>query len=161
MARDKIEVRMGEGVVARAPHIISSPGLGSCVVVTLYDAERRMGGLAHIMLPASAAANGDRNVYKGADTALAALLEGLSREGAARWGMVAKMAGGAQMFSNSRSRGEGIGRQNIESIKRILKRERIRLVAEDTGGHHGRSVEFDLNSGVLTVQAIGREDTEV
>lgn len=44
-------IGMGEGIVAKEPCIISSVGIGSCVVVTLYDTQQCIGGMAHIMLP--------------------------------------------------------------------------------------------------------------
>ena len=49
MAPHRIQVTIGEGVVAETPHVITSLGLGSCVAVILYDAGRRTGGLAHVM----------------------------------------------------------------------------------------------------------------
>ncbi|OGP49697.1 MAG: hypothetical protein A2Y79_05265 [Deltaproteobacteria bacterium RBG_13_43_22] len=51
MADKKTMIIVGEGVVSRSPAVFSSVGLGSCVVVTLYDTKRGIGGLAHIMLP--------------------------------------------------------------------------------------------------------------
>jgi len=42
-----------------------------------------------------------------------------------------------------------------------LRRERIPLIGEDVGGHHGRTVKFELNSGRLLVKAIGKTDREI
>ena len=171
------QVGMGEGVVARAPHIISSLGLGSCVVVTLYDAQQRIGGLAHIMLPDSSQMRmrsddcGMRNNnpeseirnrrYQCADTAIVALLDELRGNGATRRNIVAKMVGGARMFSDYNDGSKGIGEQNVISVKHVLKREGIPLIGEDVGGHHGRTVKFELNSGRLLVKAIGKTDREI
>lgn len=157
MNADQIEVGMGRGVVTRAPHIISSLGLGSCVVVTLYDTKRKIGGLAHIMLPDSNSLNGYHAPYHCADTAIAALLDGLWSKGAVRRDVVAKLVGGAQMFPSSEGLNTGVGEQNIISVTHILSREQIPLVGEDTGGHHGRNVEFYLDRGKLIVKAIGKE----
>jgi len=172
-----LQVRMGEGIVTGEPHIISSLGLGSCVVVTLYDIYLRIGGLAHIMLPDSSQIRmrnddcGMRNNnpkceirnrrYQCADTAIVALLEGLQRKGAMRQDIVAKIVGGARMFSDYESVSTGIGEQNIASVRNILKRERISVLGEHVGGHHGRSVEFHLSSGRLIVKAIGKADREI
>lgn len=168
---------MGEGVVAGEPHIILSSGLGSCVVVTIYDAKHKIGGLAHIMLP-----NRMRNEkkeeqknphsevsipksaflspqYMCADTAIATLLEELRSLGAVH--LVAKIVGGAQMYSSYEDSNHGIGKQNISSIKHILKRERIPIIGEDVGGHHGRNVEFYLDSGKVIVRAIGKGDKRI
>lgn len=152
---------MGNGVVTKAPHVISSLGLGSCVVVALYDTKRRVGGLAHIMLPESISLNGNRSSYQCADTAIPALLKGLRRRGSRKDDIVAKMVGGAQMFSSYQGTDKGIGAENIRKIKRILKEERIPLKGEDIGGHHGRSVEFHLDSGKFIVVAIGKEYREI
>jgi len=159
--RNKIAVRMGEGVVARAPHIISSLGLGSCVTVALYDTKRRIGGLAHIMLPDSNSPNGRYTTYQCADTAITALLEQMQSKGAILKDIVAKMVGGARMFSSYDGLNPGIGEQNIISIKHILNRQGIPLIAEDIGGHHGRNIEFHLDSGKLVIKAVGKEVTEI
>jgi len=181
MVPNRIQVALGEGVVANAPHIVLSSGLGSCVAVILYDAQRGIGGLAHIMLPAQLrnaecgmwneqsatctepgrSVRIPKSTFQCADTAIAALLERLRSRGAVRRDIVAKMVGGARMFSCYENPDTGIGKQNVVSVKRILRRERIALIGEDTGGHHGRSVEFHLDSGRVIVMAIGREEREI
>lgn len=149
---------MGTGVVTRAPHIISSTGLGSCVAVALYDAQRKIGGLAHIMLPDSAGlSNGCPTPYRCADTAITALLDRLRNNGTFQRDIIAMIVGGARMFSCYEDAGADIGEQNITSVARLLTEERIRLIGAETGGHHGRSVVFDLDSGSLVVTAIGQE----
>ncbi len=147
--------------MATAPHIILSSGLGSCVVVTLYDSKQKLGGLAHIMLPASISLNGYHPPYKYADTAIATLIKELRSMRASPRNMVAKLVGGAKMFLSSDDFGPGIGGQNIISIKRILTRRRIPVIAENTGGNYGRNVEFYLDSGKVMVKAIGRETKEI
>lgn len=161
MALNKvIEIGMGDGVIAMAPHIVWSKGLGSCVLVTLYDMQRKIGASAHIMLPNSESLNG-RTPYQCADTAIAAMLEGLQGKGTRLQDMVAKMAGGARMFSDYEDRDQGIGAQNITSIRQILSKEGIPLIGEDTGGSYGRSIEFHLDSGRLIVRAIGKKEKEI
>ena len=161
MSQHEIKVGMGEGAVTSTPHIISSTGIGSCVVTTLYDLQKQIGGLAHIMLPDSNGINGRRPPFHCADTAIIALLKRLQIKGAVRENLVAKMIGGAQMFAGSSSSSAGIGKQNITSIRRILDREHLLLIGEDTGGRYGRSIEFNLNSGRVIIRAVGREDREL
>ena len=161
MAQHKLTVRMGEGVVADTPHIILSEGLGSCVVVIIYDTRWKIGGLAHIMLPDSSQLDRQRPPYHCADTAIATLLQKLCDKGAARQNMVFKMVGGAQMFAGSNGSGPEIGRQNIASIKQIMEQEKVPLIGEDTGGNCGRKVEFHLDSGRVIVRGVGRERVEL
>lgn len=179
-----LNVAMGEGIVTTAPYVITSEGFGSCVAIILYDARRKIGGLAHIMLPAAPAmANttdfGSQIVeapqletrnskpvarnphYRYADTAIAALLHGLHCGGAERQSILAKMVGGAQMFSSPEDSGPGIGEQNIMRIRHILERERIPLVSEDVGGHSGRSVEFHIQSTRVTVVTVATGIEEI
>jgi chemotaxis protein CheD len=49
--KEIIRVAMADLGIARAPAILMTIGLGSCVGVTLYDPLLKLGGLAHIMLP--------------------------------------------------------------------------------------------------------------
>ena len=159
--QNKIEVSMGRGAVTRAPDIILCSGLGSCVAIILYDTQRRIGGLAHVMLPDSGSLNGSHPSYKCADTAIATLIKELQSMRAAIHGMVAKLVGGARMFPSSDDFSPGIGEQNIASVKRILEQKRIPVIGENTGGNYGRNVEFYLDSGKVIVRAVGKEDREV
>jgi chemotaxis protein CheD len=149
---------MGNMVVSRNPHIVSCQGLGSCVALMLYDTSRRIGALAHIMLPCNGRLHSPSQC---ADTAVAALLDGLRAKGAIRANIVAKMVGGASMFANGGSSKRGIGEQNIASIRHILKMEGIPLTARDVGGNHGRSVEFYLDSGKVAIASVGKGIREI
>jgi chemotaxis protein CheD len=150
-------VRMGEGTVGQAPDILVSQGIGSCVVVALYDPCCRIGGLAHIMLPDCGRLIGPRPAFHCADTAIATLLDAMCRRGAARREIVAKIVGGARMFASSNGRGSSIGKENIRSTKKILTREQILLVGQDTGGRSGRNMELCLETGMVTVSKVGRK----
>ena len=146
----KQNVGIGEYRVARPPAVLVSLGLGSCVGVALYDPERKVGGLAHIMLPSSNGAGGITNPGKYADEAIRRMLEEMLRLGASRSRIVAKIAGGATMFKNCQN---SIGERNVESVREVLRREGIRIVAEDTGKNYGRSIEFDVETGLLQVRS--------
>ncbi|MFH1124030.1 MAG: chemotaxis protein CheD [Pseudomonadota bacterium] len=152
---------MGEGVVLKAPSVISVEALGSCVALALYDINRRIGGIAHIMLPNSDNGNIPCTPYQCADTAMTTLLEELRNAGAHIQDIVAKMVGGSCMFAFDNSIGKRIGEDNIMSIMHLLKREGIPLTGKDIGGNYGRSVEFHLNSGRLIVRGFGIKEREI
>jgi chemotaxis protein CheD len=149
---------MGEGAVAGESQVILSPGIGSCVVVTLYDTARRLGGMAHVMLPDSGDVPERAGSYQCADTAIPALREAVCRRGAVLSNLVAKIAGGAAMFASYTNGSTGIGKQIIHSVRAVLSRERIPLVGWDVAGHHGRTVEFYLASGQMVVKTLGSHD---
>ena len=123
-------------------------GLGSCVGLTLHDRYAKIGGIAHIMLPESKGIA--ENSCKYADTAVPSLLKEMVRHKAKKDQIVAKIAGGATMFSAMDIL--QIGKRNTEVVKEALKNEGIRLVAEDTGGISGRTITLDTRTGNLHVK---------
>lgn len=147
---------MAEGAVSRQPHVISSSAVGSCIVVTLYETRARIGGLAHIMLPGLSNKRMNAAPFMCADTGIASLIRTMQGEGAQMKYVVAKLVGGASMFSYYQSN-PGIGELNIRCAKQALRKKGIPLIGEDVGSNYGRSVEFHLDSGKLVVMAIDRE----
>lgn len=147
-----IKVAMADLNVAGPNGILRTTGLGSCVGLTLYDPVTKIGGMAHVMLPSSSIAReGQLNLAKYADTALPTLLNKMRVLGASQARLVAKMAGGAQMFSFA---GSGdtmrIGPRNVESCKEGLEQMGIELIAEDTG----EIMEEPLNSTAQRVSLL-------
>jgi chemotaxis protein CheD len=161
---DLINIGVAEFYVTHNPHILACFGLGSCVGVALYDARKKIGGLAHVMLPDSKAISRQGNPGKYADTAIRSLVEGMEKLGSRRRDIRAKVVGGACMFSipgavNPRnvpgpSLGMQIGDRYIEAAKNTLKEFGIPLKAEDTGGSYGRTMRFDISNGKVTVSSI-------
>ncbi|ASR47943.1 MULTISPECIES: chemotaxis protein CheD [Paenibacillus] len=151
-----IKVGMADLNVTSNPNSIRTTGLGSCVGLTLYDPHLKLAGMAHVMLPSSdIAREGQLNIAKYADTALPELFERMLKLGAERRRLIAKMAGGAQMFAFA---GSGdtmrIGPRNVESCKEMLVDLGIPLIAEDTGGNYGRTIELDCETGVLNIRSV-------
>jgi chemotaxis protein CheD len=145
---------MADLAVASAPEVLMTIGLGSCVGVALYDSIVRVGGLAHVMLPKS---NGPlvSNPAKFADTALPLLIRKMGDQGAQKQRLTAKLAGGAQMFKLERATDTmRIGARNLEAIVEWLEKERIPIVAQDTGGNWGRTVKLDTENGDFLVRTI-------
>jgi len=152
--------------VAKAPGVIIAEGLGSCVALALYDVKHGFGGMAHVLLPASSeyksGKTGVFSPYLYADTAIDALLKELRYQNETSLpNVVAKIIGGARMFSVYNGDSTGIGDQNILQIRNLLKRSLIPLIGEDIGGSHGRSVEFYLDSGRVVIKALEKEDREI
>ena len=159
---DLIRVGMADYKVGRAPSTIISYGLGSCIGVSIYDPQTKAGGLLHIMLPDSTQARPTDNPAKFADTGLPLMLKDILDLGASRTRLVAKIAGGAQMFAFANATDiMRVGARNAEAAKKILKELNIRLLSEDTGGNYGRTVQIDLNDGVYKVKTIDKGEKEI
>ncbi len=157
-----IKVGMADLQSSRHPCIITTLGLGSCVGIALYDPGRKVAGLAHIMLPSSQQARNNSNIAKFADTAIVKLVGDMISLGAARSQIVAKLAGGAQMFSfNDTSEMLRIGARNVSASKEALYLLGIPILSEDTGGNYGRTIEINSETGKLMIKTIGHGLKEI
>jgi len=151
-----IKVGMADLQTSCHPTILTTLGLGSCVGVALYDPVTKVSGLAHIMLPSSLQARNNSNIAKFADTAVTKLLEDMIKLGARRESISAKLAGGAQMFAFNQSTDlMRIGQRNVAASKEKLAELKIPILAEDTGGNYGRTIELYSNDGKLLIKTIG------
>lgn len=150
-----INVGVAQVKIANGPAVLRTI-LGSCVGICIYDRMKKIGGMAHILLPVDTS-NGTA-VEKFAETAIPYMVQMLIKEGAKKEFMSAKIAGGASMFKFEASVTLGqIGERNIEETKKMLEKLQIPLVDEDTGGCAGRVIDFFLDDGHLKVKANGQE----
>ncbi len=157
-----IKVGMADLQTSRHPCVITTLGLGSCVGIALYDPVRKVAGLAHIMLPSSQQARINSNTAKFADTAIVKLVDDMISLGAVRSQIVAKLAGGAQMFSfNDTSEMLRIGARNVSASKEALNMLGIPILSEDTGGNYGRTIEIHSDTGKLMIKTIGHGLKEI
>jgi len=147
-----VKVGMADMNCTYSPGILTTLGLGSCVGICLYDNSTKIAGLAHIMLPSSAQIKNNSNPAKFADTAIAKLIQDMVKMGARKNKIVSKIAGGAQMFNfNDASDIMRIGARNVIATKE----NSIPILAEDTGGNYGRTIELNSENGVLLIRTIG------
>lgn len=153
-----VKVGIADMNIVKTPGLIRTSGLGSCVGVVLYDLSAQIAGLAHIMLPdSSLAKNTSFNSAKYANTAIRDLVSLMEKNGAKASQLNAKIAGGAQMFQySSGSDLMRIGPRNVEAVKKELNSLKIAILGEDVGGHSGRTIEFNPQSGDLMVRTVNK-----
>ena len=150
-----IRVGMADLNICKAPDIITTLGLGSCIGLTFYDPVTKIGGMVHYMLPDSTQMRNNSNIAKFADTGIEELLRRVVGAGANRGRLVAKIAGGAKMFEVSGMSNVGnIGERNAIAAKEKLKELKIRLIAEDTGLNYGRTVELHCETGEFYIKSV-------
>lgn len=150
----QIKVGMADYKVGNGPDKLITLGLGSCIGITIYDKRKKIGGMAHIMLPKNP--DPSKTIAKFADTAIDAMTKELEKMGVNLKDVESKIAGGAQMFTFSSSNEmNSIGFRNAEAVKQELKKKGIRLIVEETGGNSGRTIELDLDNGNLKIKTMG------
>jgi len=157
-------VGMGDAVSVSTPAKLITLGLGSCIGLVVYDETAKVAAMAHIMLPDSRNGNEHEKPGKFADLAVPFLVEELLKKHAQRDRLKAKYAGGAQMFANVVSGGAdflAVGVRNAAETLAFLNKFKIRIVASDTGGNKGRTVEFNTETWMLSVKVLGKGVTMI
>lgn len=148
-------VRVADLRAAPAGTVLVTVGLGSCVAIALHDAEARVGGLAHVLLPSPALSRTQDNPGKFPQTALPRLLDLMLELGAVRRRITARIAGGASMFGSISPAGAiQMGERNVVACREVLEQLAIPLLGEAVGGDYGRTVRLDPGTGRLDVSSI-------
>lgn len=153
-----INVKMAEWKTARSPDSLKTSGLGSCVAVVLYDPRKKIAAMAHVMLPwSNVSSTPVTNTGKYADTAIKSMIEALRKAGSSETHLLAKLAGGAQMFHfKSHMTTLSIGARNTEACEKTLAAYRIPIVMQDTGGSNGRTVQFFCENAEMTIKTVSK-----
>ena len=154
-----IKVGMADLNVCVSPDGITTLGLGSCVGIAIRDPVTKIGGLAHVMLPDSTEIKNNSNIPKFADTGIEELVKRVVAKGASRQRLVAKIAGGAQMFAfQSANNSMRVGDRNVAASLKKLKELNIKVLAQDTGDSYGRTVIFYPETGDYVIRAVGKPE---
>jgi chemotaxis protein CheD len=158
-----ININMGEAAVSHNDTKIRTGGIGSCVIVILYDPEKKVGGMSHSVLPTRR--DRDRSPFsytkeeitepksaaKYADESVDYLIKEIQKIGGRKERLIAKLVGGAMTFKILGDSKNNIGKQNVESAKQRLINLGIPIEGEDTGGTVGRIAELNLENGLVDV----------
>ncbi len=154
----KYVVGIADMKIAQREGMLVTYALGSCIGICLYDPAIKLAALLHILLPLNLE-TGRKSPLKYADTGIRETIRQMEQKGASRRRIVAKIAGGAKMFEIQGGGSLGnIGQRNIESVRRVLQQESIRLLREDVGGGQARTLLFDAGTGDGCVRSHGRAE---
>lgn len=155
-----VTVAIGEGKIVQGADALVSYALGSCVGICLYDQNKKIAGMVHILLPHELGSLHDQNDFKYADRGIKALVDLMVQAGADYYHLTAKIAGGAEMFVHSASKAP-VGQRNVEAVKEILGQLKIPIIASDTGKNYGRTIRFYSQDGVLEIKSIKYNSKEI
>ena len=127
--------------------------LGSCVAVTFWHPQLRIGAMCHYLLPARAAALDEPPCGKYAEDVIPLIAARFLDQGLPAKAFQVKMFGGSSMFPGL-SLGESltIGAKNIQVGLAELTRCGFNILNYDLAGGSNRTVVFDLGSGEVWVR---------
>ena len=109
---NQLAVGIADLEVGTGDTILVTTGIGSCVAIALHDAESRVGGLAHVLLPHAALSSRPSRPGKFPASAVPAMLARM-REMGASGEIRARLIGGASMLSSRLPPGAvGLGARN-------------------------------------------------
>jgi chemotaxis protein CheD len=155
-----IEVGIAEVKVAKAPSYLYTLGIGSCVIIAMYDPALNIGGMAHCLLPGAFQSEQNGLPAKYVDRGIPFFMRALLKEGARRPCLVAKIVGGAKLFKGNNPFLD-IGLRNVAMARASLKEMGVKLLGEDVGGDFGRTVLFFPQNWELRVRTYKKGDYEV
>jgi chemotaxis protein CheD len=122
--------------------------LGSCVSITLWEPQRRVGAMSHFLLAGRGAAPGAALDARYGEEALRLMLRELALLGVSAQQCQAKIFGGANMFPEATMPGAlHVGRNNGECARSWLRELGIVVQSESLFGSGHRQIVFDLASG--------------
>lgn len=126
--------------------------LGSCIGVTIWDPEVRVGGMIHFMLPDSSLspAKAKANPPMFADTGIPLLFRAAYQLGASKKRLIVKCAGGSQLLDDNGT--FSIGKRNYVMLRKIFWKNGILIDAEDVGGSISRTIRLEIGTGRVTLK---------
>ncbi len=139
-------------VSSRAEDTLITYALGSCIAVVIFDKQKGVGGLLHILLPDSTldGEKARRNPFTFADTGIPLLFQKAYELGACKQNLRVAIAGGSRVGVS----GEyfQVGEANIAATRSILERANVPIHCQAVGGNAARTVRLHLGSGRLAIQ---------
>lgn len=139
-----IDVDTGEVKVSSDPVLMRAMAIGSCVVVIAFDCGRKIGGLAHIMLPGRAPESGRQDKTKYTEDAVDKLLEKLKNLGVDIGHLEISLVGGADLLGEN-----NISELIVDSVLNYLEKLKIVVRRKCLRGKWRRSVSLDIHSGMI------------
>ena len=138
--------------------------LGSCVSITLWHAEARVGGMSHFLLPRRARDDASGNLDgRYGDEALQLMMAQLRAMGVPPAECQAKVFGGGDMFAHAgiARRTIQVGLRNGEAAQELLQAQGIQVVASSLFGHGHRQIVFNLSTGDVWSRQVRPSQLEV
>ena len=141
--------------ISRSPgDVLITYALGSCLGVSVYDPQARVGGLLHAMLPTSTVnpAKAEENPLMFVDTGIPLLFKSCYKAGAQKERLIVKVAGGAALQRNEADDQFQIGKRNFLMLRKLLWKNNVLIESFDVGESHSRTMWLDIATGEVTLK---------
>jgi chemotaxis protein CheD len=138
--------------------LLMTYALGTCLGIAVYDPISQIGGMLHVMLPASIVnpAKAEANPCMFVDTGFPALVQKVCAAGAASNRLRVKVAGGSARQTEGEDR-FAIGQRNYVMLRKVLWKYGLLVDSEDVGGELPRNMFLEIGSGRVWLNCMGRD----
>ncbi|MEO5332167.1 MAG: chemotaxis protein CheD [Magnetococcus sp. YQC-5] len=132
--------------------------------VTFYHPKLKQGAICHGRKPTrgcqytSSGLKICRELGDYVSCSLEFMMAYFNQQGVLRQEMEIKLFGGAMMFNNLTSIGDGtvmtLGKRNIDTAMDFIRRQRLHLTSSDVGGPWARQIIFNTETGDIKLKRI-------
>lgn len=135
--------------------------LGSCVSITLWHKQRKLGGICHYLLPQGELSNNHKHVNgssldgRYANDAFEFFLQHIKQQKSFPNEYEAKIFGGAYLLKEHDKKNtkttQNVGQKNIEVGLSFLRQHGFQIKSKHVGGACHRNIIFDVKNGDVWV----------
>ncbi len=138
--------------------------LGSCISITLWHPEKKIGGMCHYTLPHSPSIKSANKIPSGkyADGALALFKKAAKKHGTVITEYEAKIFGGGSMIRSQGDRvDDTVGTRNSSAAMQLLMQEGVNILVAHVGEFGHRRIVFDILTGEVWVKHQSESDRDL
>ncbi len=143
---ETVYVNTGEVRVSKRKRMLVSNAIGSCVAVAAFDSCRKVGGLAHIMLPGAAPKGTTFPKTRYSYNALRTMFGRMKSLGAKSSDIKVCLVGAGNILKR---KNDSVCKANIKSVIEILNKMKIIICARSLGGTERRSIKLNTQNGFV------------
>lgn len=142
--------------------VLITYALGSCLGISIYDPQTKVGGLLHVMLPNSTVnpAKASENPLMFVDTGVPLLFKTCYQAGAKKERLIVKVAGGASLKKGDGDDQFQIGKRNFLTFRKLLWKNNVLIDSFDVGENYSRTMSLNIETGEVILR-INNQDTSL
>ena len=141
-----IDVYTGEVKAGRKNTILKSNAIGSCVVIAAYDSTKKVGALAHVMLPGAAPERETFQRTRYAADAIEEIINRMTHLGANKDDIEVCLVGGGNVLKRE---DDTICQDNIASVVELLDEKQVKIREKTVGGTVRKRVSLNVENGSI------------
>lgn len=161
----EIDLNPGELYIAKEPRLFRTV-LGSCIAVIFYCKRLKTGAICHAQLPEEKRSkykcsdfcprpcdrnSPDSNEFKYVACSIRYVYECFHEMGISNDEIDVKLIGGANILSPVHIK-KTLGEENINTAEKLLKKYKLKIINQDTGGNKGRALSFYSDTGEVLIK---------